>query len=103
MKLPTLSLGCAFAFSLMAARAGDADNPLLEAAAKGDAPRIVLALSEADPNVRDKEGRTPLMLAAQSGDFESVRRLLWGKADARLKDNSGKIARDYLDIKTEAF
>ncbi len=85
------------------ALAGEAEDALLEAAAKGDAPRIVLALSETSPDIRDKDGRTPLMLAAQSGDFESVRRLLWGKADATLKDPQGKIARDYLDIKGEAF
>ena len=103
MKLPTFLLGCAFSVLPMIIRAGDAETALFEAATKGDAPRIVLALSEADPDIRDKQGRTPLMLAAQSGDFESVRRLLWGKADARLKDNSGKIARDYLDIKGEAF
>jgi ankyrin repeat protein len=103
MRLPTFLLGWSLAFCPITIQAGEADDALLEAAAKGDAPRIVLALSEADPNIRDKAGRTPLMLAAQSGDFESVRRLLWGKADARLKDNDGKIARDYLDLKGEAF
>lgn len=96
-------LGCALAFFPLTTFAGEAEDALFEAAAKGDAPRIVLALSEANPDIRDQEGRTPLMLAAQSGDFESVRRLLWGKADATLKDNQGKIARDYLDLKGEAF
>lgn len=103
MRLPNLLLGSALAFLPMLVVAGEAEDSLLDAAAKGDAPRIVLALSEAGPDIRDAQGRTPLMLAAQSGDFESVRRLLWGKADARLKDNQGKIARDYLDIKGEAF
>lgn len=79
-------------------QAGEAEDALLKAAAEGDAPRIVLALSEADPNIRDKEGRTPLMLAAKSGDFESVRRLLWGGAKATLKDLKGNIARDYVDL-----
>ena len=83
---------------LQAATAGEAEDALLKAAAEGDAPRIVLALSEADPNIRDKEGRTPLMLAAKSGDFESVRRLLWGGAKATLKDLKGNIARDYVDL-----
>lgn len=83
---------------LQAAHAGEAEDALLKAAAEGDAPRIVLALSEADPNIRDKEGRTPLMLAAKSGDFESVRRLLWGGAKATLKDLKGNIARDYVDL-----
>ena len=105
MKLisPQWLLGSALAFLPLLAGAGEAEDTLLDAAAKGDAPRIVLALSEAKPDIRDAQGRTPLMLAAQSGDFESVRRLLWGKADARLKDNQGKIARDYLDMKGEAF
>ncbi len=78
--------------------AGEAEDALLKAATEGDAPRIVLALSEADPNIRDKEGRTPLMLAAKSGDFEAVRRLLWGGAKATLKDLKGNIARDYVDL-----
>eukprot|EP00903_Cladosiphon_okamuranus_P003720 g3718.t1 len=79
--------------------ADEAGDSLLSAAASGDAPQIVLALSEADPNIRDKDGRTPLMLAAGTGDFESVRRLLWGGADPTLKDFSGKTARDYIDLK----
>ncbi len=83
--------------------AGQAEDALLKAAAEGDAPRIVLALSEADPNIRDGEGRTPLMLAAKAGDFESVRRLVWGGAKADVKDNSGKIAKQYLDMKGEAY
>ena len=103
MRLPQFLLGSALAVLPLVAVAGEAEDALLDASAKGDAPRIVLALSEAKPDIRDAQGRTPLMLAAQSGDFESVRRLLWGKADARLKDNQGKIARDYLDIKGEAF
>lgn len=103
MKLPAALIAPLFALSLLPARAGEAEDALFEAAKKGDAPRIVLALSEAGADIRDGQGRTPLMLAAEAGDFESVRRLLWGKADARLKDNGGKIAREYLDIKGEAF
>ncbi len=83
--------------------AGEAEDALLKAAAEGDAPRIVLALSEADPNIRDSEGRTPLMLAAKSGDFEAVRRLLWGGAKADVKDNKAKIAKEYLDTEGEAY
>ncbi len=85
------------------AHAGEAEDALLKAAADGDAPRIVLSLSEADPNTRDNEGRTPLMLAAKAGDFESVRRLVWGGANASVKDNTGKLAKEYLDPKGEAF
>lgn len=103
MKFPKFLLGSAIALAPFVVGAGEAEDTLLEAASKGDAPRIVLALSEAKPDIRDAQGRTPLMLAAQAGDFESVRRLLWGNADARLKDNEGKIARDYLDMQGEAF
>lgn len=85
------------------ARAGEAEEALIKAATEGDAPRIVLALAEADPDIRGKDGQTPLMLAAAAGDFESVRRLLWAGADAGLKDNTGKIARDFLDVRGEAF
>lgn len=85
------------------AHAGEAEEALLKAATEGDAPRIVLALAEADPDIRGKNGQTPLMLAAAAGDFESVRRLLWAGADASLEDEGGKIARDFLDIKGESY
>jgi cell wall-associated protease len=100
MKTTSLVCGLSLLAPLLFShvRAGVAEDALLTAAAEGDAPRIVLALSEADPNIRDKEGRTPLMLAAKSGDFESVRRLLWGGAKATLKDLKGNIARDYVDL-----
>ncbi|MDP4624339.1 MAG: hypothetical protein NWT08_04280 [Akkermansiaceae bacterium] len=48
------------------AHAGEAEDALLKAATEGDAPRIVLALAEADPDIRGKDGQTPLMLAAAS-------------------------------------
>jgi hypothetical protein len=86
-----------------AAFAGEAEDALLAAARAGDAPRLVLSLSEADPNTRDKDGHTALMLAAKAGDFESVRRLVWGGADASLKDPRGKTALDFLDPEGEAF
>lgn len=104
MKMPPLrSLLFCLPLLFSQASAGEAEDALLKAATEGDAPRIVLALSEADPNIRDKEGRTPLMLAAKAGDFEAVRRLLWGGAKANVKDNKGKIAKEYLDMKGEAY
>lgn len=103
MNIPRFLLVPSLALFPLSAFSGEAEDALLDAATRGDAPRVVLALSEANPDIRDKQGRTPLMLAAKAGDFESVRRLLWGKADATLKDNQGKIARDYLDPKGEAF
>ena len=103
MKKPCHSLLIAIAMLPFPAIAGEAEDALFQAATNGDAPRIVLALSEANPDSRDVQGRTPLMLAAKAGDFESVRRLLWGGADASLKDPQGKMARDYLDLNGEAF
>ena len=56
----TLLFGQAFA--------GEAEDARLKAAAEGDAPRIVLDLSDADPNIRDKEGSTPLIHGSGLGD-----------------------------------
>ncbi len=102
MQSPPLRI-LAFALPLLLSplQAGQADTALLKAAAAGDAPQIVLALAEASPDARDSQGRTPLMLAAGSGDFESVRRLLWGGASANLKDDSGKSASDYVKLDAE--
>lgn len=102
MKLTHLAF-LSFLTSLAPTNAGEAENALIKAATEGNAPRIVLALSEAQPDIRDDKGRTPLMLAAASGDFESVRRLLWAGADANLKDDNGKAAREYLDMNGEAY
>jgi ankyrin repeat protein len=77
--------------------AGSAAEALLAAAAASDAEKLVLALAEAKPDVRDKDGRTALMLAAEAGSFECAKRLLWAGADARLKDDSGKSALDLVD------
>jgi len=83
--------------------ANEAESALFAAARAGDSGRIVLALSEVKPDVRDADGRTPLMVAAEHGHFEAVRRLLWGGADATLKAPNGRIARDFLDPKNDAF
>jgi hypothetical protein len=46
----------------------------------------------ADPNIRDKEGNTPLILAAQAGFFEGVRLMLAGKASVDLVNARGQSA-----------
>lgn len=83
--------------------ANEAESALFAAARAGDSGRIVLALSEVKPDVRDADGRTALMIAAENGHFEAARRLLWGGADATLKSSDGRIARDFLDPANDAF
>jgi ankyrin repeat protein len=46
----------------------------------------------ADPNIRDNEGNTPLIVAAQAGFFEGVRLMLAGKASVNLVNNRGQSA-----------
>jgi len=49
----------------------------------------------ADPNLADKDGRTPLMLAAINGNEALVRSLLEAKAGLSAKDAQGMTARDW--------
>jgi hypothetical protein len=44
----------------------------------------------ADPNIRDNDGNTPLILAAQTGFFEGVRLMLAGKASVNLANARGQ-------------
>jgi ankyrin repeat protein len=48
----------------------------------------------ADPNIREQGGYTPLHAAAQNGDEEMVRILLYGGADLMLTGHDGKTALD---------
>jgi SMI1-KNR4 cell-wall/Ankyrin repeats (3 copies) len=64
---------------------------LLMAAAIHQWPKIVRLLLEysADPNARDKKGRTPLHYAA-THSVDSTKLLLAAGADAKARDNEGK-------------
>jgi ankyrin repeat protein len=56
---------------------------LLADAAKGDSAAIKRALANGtDPNIRDEDGRTPLMVAAYRKQYGAALALLEGKADA---------------------
>ena len=58
--------------------------------------RIVKMLLDlgADPNLREQGGFTPLHVAAQNDDVETIRFLLLGGADLTLKSEDGKTALD---------
>jgi ankyrin repeat protein len=52
-------------------------------AARGDSAAIKRALANGtDPNIRDDDGRTPLMVAAYRKQYDAAAALLEGKADA---------------------
>jgi len=63
---------------------------LLNAARKGDTALIRTLIShKINLEVQDKDGHTPLMLAAQHGHAEAVRLLLGGGARAEARDPQG--------------
>jgi ankyrin repeat protein len=67
--------------------------PLHDAAERGDASLIqVLYEAGADVNVRDAEGRTPLMRAAYANNGKTLDRLLMLGADPKARDNDGLLA-----------
>ncbi|BCU76997.1 S8 family serine peptidase [Luteolibacter sp. LG18] len=101
-RSPSLAATLLLAVSSLA-QGDPASDALLGAARASDASRLVLALAEAKPDVRDTQGRTPLMLAAQAGSFECAKRLIWAGADPRLTDSAGKTAFDWLDTSSPAY
>jgi cytohesin len=80
--------------SVFAASATVWGGEIHDAIAKGDIGRV-RALVIANPQVlqqRDARGRTPLLVAARSGQKEIVELLLAHKADANERDNSANTA-----------
>ena len=68
----------------------------LQSAVAGRHRKIAKMLLEhrADPNIREPNGYTPLHTAAQNGDDEMIRTLLYGGADLLLTSDDGKTALD---------
>lgn len=52
----------------------------------------------ADVNVADQQGETPLIAAVHQRNVPMVRRLLSQGADPDRNDNSGRSARDYMEL-----
>jgi cytohesin len=68
---------------------------LHKAAYEGDAERVKELLKKgANPNTKDKKGRTPLHEAAQWGRLDVVELLLVRGADPTVKDKDGRTPLD---------
>ncbi|QMW24691.1 ankyrin repeat domain-containing protein [Sandaracinobacteroides saxicola] len=60
---------------------------------RGDVPWMAFMLQNgADPNIRDGEGNTPLLIAAQMGFTDGIRVLLLGKAGVDVANGRGETA-----------
>lgn len=69
------------------------DRLLLDYAANGNPDRVALMLSlGADPEAKDRSGRTPLLSAAAAGHKDVVQLLLEQSADYRARDARGATA-----------
>ena len=65
-------------------------NTLVRATTIGDTPLISLCLAKhVDPNGRDAQGRTPLLIAASQQDWKTARRLIDAGALVDLADEKG--------------
>jgi uncharacterized protein len=65
-------------------------NEFVAAIARNDKSALARLLAEGfDPNSKDRDGRTPLMLAVTSDNLELVQFLIENGADVNSKDNNG--------------
>jgi len=65
-------------------------NVLVRATTIGDTPLINLCLAKhVDPNGRDAQGRTPLLIAASQQNWKTARRLIDAGALVDLADEKG--------------
>jgi ankyrin repeat protein len=78
---------------LISGQAGYLNAELLGAARKGRTPKVEALLARgADPNARDRKGRSPLMRAASSQRTETVRALVGSGAAVNARDVAGQTA-----------
>ena len=88
--------------NLKALNEGKADpkgQALLFAVSKGQKKMAeILIKNQTDVNVRDGQGRTPLIIAAINHHSEIIKMLLASKADANIKDDSGITALGHATI-----
>lgn len=71
------------------------DKKLLKAAREGKDFEVTYLLSnDAHVDAKDKEGNTPLMVAAEGLHYKCVLALLRKRADVCIKDNAGRTALD---------
>ena len=95
---PKKLLGCyvtlaGLTLALATCRWGNINQALIDAAKEADGGEVRdLVEDGADPNFRDEEGATALMLSIVSGTEEGVRALLEGGADPDLTLENGSTA-----------
>jgi len=67
------------------------DEKLMRASEKGDAETVEILLKQgANPNYRNKDGRTPLHFAAYNGRADVAELLIRHGADVNARDNDGR-------------
>ena len=89
-------LGAALCALALAVLAADPAKELLAAAHNGDTAGVRKLLEAgANPEAKDKNGRTPLILAAGNGYAETVRALLEKGANPKARDKNGRTPFDW--------
>lgn len=72
------------------------NRKLFDAIKQGELRAMMNAVRKgADVNVKDEQGKTPLILAATRGEYSVVKFLVENGAEVDAKDSDGKIALEY--------